>query len=915
MIMSRYNTGNPVLPDGSNSGFDLDDNAKNFDLAVNDLVNDTWTDRLGVVRDTVNGRLKKLGYEVPVVYASGIVFGAADNVKTVQQGGFIYAPFPASLPLTTTGVWADDRSKFFSIQNSGGSSSSGMVTCATVSDMKDGVSILGGVDFASIAAVKGVVDTLANNSISLIGGASYRINTLEQERLDRGDAIWVPDGDVSSPISHGGADYLGGIIVGADHYVGGGTEYVAILQHEGQPQDACFGTIGATVDSNNYNDGLAISLLLDYCRKNRNKANIGGLKPYIYPQSVFYIDNTLDLIDFRVDMNWQGATLRPITPITSVNYESVGAEFKNLYIRHSHLTKEEVYLASNAAITLSEGQPVNVNSESVFNTMSRVLIYNAYRGVQLGSSGSNGGLIWQFAFDEVTAWHSLDYGFYFNSLNQVSTTTTFRSCHTKNVDGAFVQHGGLVYYAIQHMLSSAPVEPGVTAGWEDYWRVKESANGVPTVPSTEPVWESGAFYATNGKGYYINNIQTCALYNCSADGSNNHTSGSVIYALNSAITLDNFHLEGVRAVVPGSPFFDLNSDVTFTGELYLYDLQMNLPDAGDRTPLVGGSLARSRVLSMEKFRNHTQNPVRKGQFDIIRSVSNAGIDFNAVSTGVGISPELVTGTDEIGFYWTDQTVIDYRKPDVNFVMTGSALHYKLYEVEIPNVGETTDTFLEFNDIIEITANSGNDVIALGKSAHIRVSVFVQSGQTTPNKSYFDVEQVSGNGDFIYSTFDTTTRVLALFAKCSANGQVAMMKAHGTNSLFGGGEVPYKSGSTSRLLSVPVAVLDTTVEAMEGYDSVPLGRQATKAVVSPYTITNGDSGYWLIFNDASDAVLNIPDGLRSGRSLLATNIGSGGVSATMIGSEVLRGADTLGNADGFLSLTKLTSTIWQSSERA
>ena len=775
----------------------------------------------------------------------------------------------------------------------------------TVDDMLNAT-----VNWASISSAS----TAFNNSISKAGGANYRINTLEQERINRDDPAWVPDGAISSPITYKGTTYLGGVTVGADHYLGGGTEYVAILDLTGgQPWDAQFGTIGATVGGELYNDTEALLSLISYCATNRNKADIGGLRPYISPQSVFYFNQTIDTIDFRVDLNWNGSTLRPITPITSVNYESVGAEFSNLYVRHSHLSREDIYNAKKAAITLSGGQPISVNSESVFNTMSRVLIYDAWRGVELDSTGTSGGLIWQFTFDEVTAWHSLDYGFYFDSLNQVSTTTSFRSCHTKNVDGDFVQHNGVVYYSIQHMEASSPVEPGVTTGWEDYWRVKEVSNGVPATPSTEPQWVTNTFYRTNGNGYFVNNIQTCALYNCSADGSNNWESGSIIYSLNSVITIDTFHLEGVRIVRPDSPFFDLNSDVNF-GSLYLYDLQINLPDAADRSPLIGGTLNRARVMSLGNIRNHTQNAVRKGQFDVLRCTSGAGIDFNAVSTGVGVNPELVTGTSGIAYFWTDQTVIDYRKPDVEFVMPDPASHYKIYSVTIPDIDEPTPTYVEFNDHLDISVNSGNESSGLGASASLRVSSFVQSG-VAPNKSYFDVEQLSGTGDLIYTTFNTTTRLLEIFVKCNAAGQSAMIKIHGRNSGFGGGETPYKDGSTSRLLSAPEAVADATVEAMEGYDSAPLGRQAIKLVVSPHTLTNGDSGYWLYFDSAADGNVIIPNGLHKGTSALVTNLGTGNITYSIDAGEVGRGATTLSDPDAFMSLTKLTSTIWQCSERA
>jgi hypothetical protein len=108
-----FNTGNPVP---SSASEDLSDNSENLDSAVNAQL-DTWVDRLAVTRDTVTGRLKKMGYAVPVDYASSIVFGVNDNVKTVDEGGIVYAPLPSALPFTTSGTFVgDDDARFFVIQ-------------------------------------------------------------------------------------------------------------------------------------------------------------------------------------------------------------------------------------------------------------------------------------------------------------------------------------------------------------------------------------------------------------------------------------------------------------------------------------------------------------------------------------------------------------------------------------------------------------------------------------------------------------------------------------------------------------------------------------------------------------------------------------------------------------------------------
>ena len=89
---------------------------------------DTYPTRLGDTSDTLNGRLKKIGYLPPVVYAGGISFTASDNVKTVDEGGVVYAPLPSALPFTTSGTWiGDDDARFFVVQGVQSSELEGLV--------------------------------------------------------------------------------------------------------------------------------------------------------------------------------------------------------------------------------------------------------------------------------------------------------------------------------------------------------------------------------------------------------------------------------------------------------------------------------------------------------------------------------------------------------------------------------------------------------------------------------------------------------------------------------------------------------------------------------------------------------------------------------------------------------------------
>ena len=80
-----------------------------------------------------------------------------------------------------------------------------------------------------------------------------------------------------------------------------------------------------------------------------------------------------------------------------------------------------------------------------------------------------------------------------------------------------------------------------------------------------------------------------------------------------------------------------------------------------------------------------------------------------------------------------------------------------------------------------------------------------------------------------------------------------------------------------------------------------------------TLSQGDSGNWIAFDDASEATLNIGDGLDIGTSVLLVNIGGGGVT-TSFNTETLRGSGTLSDVDGYMAITKITATAWQSSER-
>ncbi len=110
-----FNTNNPI---GSTDARDLSDNAQDFDDAINDRSNLTWTDRFGVARKTVWGAFSEITYKTPVAYSSSIVFLTTEANKTVEEAGIVYAPLNSALPFTTSGTFAgDDDARFYPLQD------------------------------------------------------------------------------------------------------------------------------------------------------------------------------------------------------------------------------------------------------------------------------------------------------------------------------------------------------------------------------------------------------------------------------------------------------------------------------------------------------------------------------------------------------------------------------------------------------------------------------------------------------------------------------------------------------------------------------------------------------------------------------------------------------------------------------
>lgn len=117
----RFNTGNPIGPDGSSDPRDLYDTAGIADLLVNGPLGE-YLSRLGVPLKSWRGMMQQVtdyliaqGYEsVYLVYGAGVV--VQRQTQLVQRDGELYRVTDASdIPLTLTGVWATDSLKLKSV--------------------------------------------------------------------------------------------------------------------------------------------------------------------------------------------------------------------------------------------------------------------------------------------------------------------------------------------------------------------------------------------------------------------------------------------------------------------------------------------------------------------------------------------------------------------------------------------------------------------------------------------------------------------------------------------------------------------------------------------------------------------------------------------------------------------------------
>ena len=242
---------------------------------------DSTLTRLGDTVDTLNGRLKKLGYLPPIAYVGGIIFTALDNVKTVEESGSRYAPRIDSLPFTTSGTWiGDDENKFYLIE--GAKATEISAEFETVADMVNGVTTSGTtIDWSNYE--KSGMETVYHNLTSKAGGNKYIKKTAAQAAAD-GDVI---DGT-------GAPNYYG-----ANHALNGGTHVAVISLNENGVNVKKFGanddydTVAGVITTDSL---IPFNLCRDYCKR-----STGKYRSMFVPGYAYYLSDTFDLSSEALD--------------------------------------------------------------------------------------------------------------------------------------------------------------------------------------------------------------------------------------------------------------------------------------------------------------------------------------------------------------------------------------------------------------------------------------------------------------------------------------------------------------------------------------------------------------------------------------------------------------------------------------
>ena len=103
----------------------------------------------------------------------------------------------------------------------------------------------------------------------------------------------------------------------------------------------------------------------------------------------------------------------------------------------------------------------------------------------------------------------------------------------------------------------------------------------------------------------------------------------------------------------------------------------------------------------------------------------------------------------------------------------------------------------------------------------------------------------------------------------------------------------------------------TREEIDGY-SLDDTRVNSNAI-SPYYLSEKDLGYWIVFDSIEPCYVILDPALEVGFGFHTTNIGGGFVGVHKEG-ELIIGAQTVGDTEGYFTTVKIAAGTWQTSER-
>jgi len=495
------------------------------------------------------------------------------------------------------------------------------------------------VQTAKISYLGSVLHTKMHNNKSKKGSASYIIMTLA-------DYNTTPDGElVVAQNRWVGSDYLldcGLVAKRIQHgedidpyqfgYIGIGVIYngptVVPTPDPTQDESPVINKIGEYIKRGSpldYGPGGSGNELLQK----------GAYRVSFPTRSVCNISEPMFNFPLYTDVAFNGTQVRPLSPFMVFNRRSNQANVSqceiNFYVFN---TPEQIYEAAmlgNYAIGVGylfiEGSVDPGFILDQFSTYSQIDVRQAW----LGFDVSEWGIIFGDKFEKCNDYDSLSWGFHLDtSFDRISTTNVFDRCWKRALTRDVVQHNGFVYSALQHMSSTAPVEPGVTTGWEDYWQISKTSPTAFTTPTTQAAWVSGKFYRGMGKGYYLRNCSTTVMSNCAMDGGSDVVPGDVITTAGVTTHIDTFHLERHNKVKEGNASILVESGSMQIGTLYSAETRVQ---TGSR------STVKRNGVKYECIKSHTSSALTEPMVG-----ANWRLYWTQVGASLGTSPDWALST-------------------------------------------------------------------------------------------------------------------------------------------------------------------------------------------------------------------------------------------------------------------------------